>query len=76
MKKCKLKHEITLNMADIPEHIPQGLITFSRKTLETMKKHWAQAKKDKQNSFEVNGHRFLTAYAKYLIDYLDERLPK
>ncbi len=51
-------------------HADQGVITWTRPKLERFKLEVAEA----GTSFEFEGKFFLTAYAKYLIRYLDEIL--
>jgi hypothetical protein len=55
-------------------------IGWTRPLLDTFKKRYQDAvlKGELQFEFEVNGvkHDFITAYAKYLIEYLEMNLPR
>lgn len=39
--------------------------------VKTLKRHYAKAVKNSQTSFTVYGYKFLTEYAKYLIEYAE-----
>lgn len=60
--------------------MPDTTIGWTRPLLEQFKQRYEQAVKngELQFEFEVNGvkHDFITAYAKYLIEYLEMNLPR
>lgn len=55
-----------------------GFVTFTRPELERLKVAYKQAaeRHTANDSFTFDGHTFVIAYAKYLIEYLEARLPK
>lgn len=46
-------------------------IDFDRDRLESFKRAYDKCESD---TFEFDGHTFLKSYAKYMIEYLEERL--
>ncbi|HXS14447.1 MAG TPA: hypothetical protein VN734_17240 [Acidobacteriaceae bacterium] len=60
--------------------MPDTTIGWTRPLLEKFKERYRQAvlNSEIQFVFEINGvkYDFVTAYAKYLIEYLESNLPK
>ncbi len=53
------------------------LVTFDRPTLERFKTAYNKARLHPLTDvFEFDGKQYVLGYAKYLIEYLDERLAK
>jgi hypothetical protein len=48
-------------------------IEFTRAKLAKLKEMYSHAKANKIEQFQFEGHPMLTAYAKYLIEYLEGR---
>lgn len=51
-------------------------ITFDEPKLKRLKESYQQAIKDKKDSFIFEGHELLTSYAKYMIEYLEDKFKK
>jgi hypothetical protein len=51
-------------------------ITFDRQEVANLKRYYNKAVKDQTKSFFFRGNILLTAYAKYLIEYLDSQFKK
>ena len=49
-------------------------ITWTRPMLERLKAEHAKAEKFGEPTFQFEGHRFVTNYAKYLIEHLEKIL--
>lgn len=49
-------------------------INFDRTKLKELKQLYSIAVKDGRESFMYEGHELLTSYAKYLIEFLTDRL--
>lgn len=47
------------------------LIEFDRQELSNLKRAYTMALKNKKETFLFKGKKFLTTYAKYLIEYLE-----
>lgn len=47
-------------------------ITFTRAKLDELKNAYAMAKRRGADQFELDGHPLIMAYAKYLIEYLEQ----
>lgn len=54
--------------------MPQTTITWNRPMLARFKKAYNKAVEDKVETFVFDGHEFVPAYAKYLIEYLTGQL--
>ena len=50
-----------------------GTVQFDRPTLARLKRAYNKACEAKLDSFVFEGHELLVAYAKYLIEYLEDR---
>lgn len=48
-------------------------IQFTRPMLESLKEAYQQALNNRQDVFIWEGHEMLVAYAKYLIEFLEQR---
>lgn len=51
----------------------QETITFTPESFRSFKKLWAVSAQQGDEQFTFEGHEFLTAYAKYLIEYIETR---
>lgn len=51
-------------------------ITFDRLKLSRLKKRYGIAREKKEESFRFEGSEFVTDYAKYLIEYLENKFGK
>ena len=51
-------------------------ITFDKSTLDSLKMEYSKAVNNHHESFTFKGHKLLTSYAKYLIQYLEIKLKK
>lgn len=51
------------------------MIAWTRPMLERFKKTFKQAETNGADSFMFDGKEFVTLYAKYLIEYLETKLP-
>ena len=60
---------------DLPK-THDNYITWDRSLLEKFKKKYYYTVNGGAESFKFQGHEFLVAYAKYLIQYLDTVLVK
>jgi hypothetical protein len=49
---------------------------FGRLKLEQLKKAYRRAVAENEKIMFFDGHELVTGYAKYLIEYLEERLPR
>lgn len=49
-------------------------ITFDRPTYMKLKRAYNKARDENRESFTFEGHELLVSYAKYLIEYLEDRL--
>ena len=62
-------------MSDLTAKDPVVGVTFNRPKLEAFKQSYRVAvRKGADTVFEFEGNRYLVAYAKYMIQYLEERL--
>ena len=52
---------------------PQVQITWTPELLQQLKRVYANALDNGRESFVFDGHGLLTGYAKYLIEYLEQR---
>jgi predicted GTPase len=52
------------------------VISWTRPMLERFKKAYATAVTANADTFRFDGNEFVRSYARYLIEYLEERLPK
>lgn len=52
------------------------MINFDRDKLRQLKTHYNKAVKANKESFIFNGDEYLTAYAKYVIEYLSSQFEK
>lgn len=60
------------------EQIPiaeKKTMTFTHELREELRNRYVRADNDGQVSFEFHGVTMLTEYAKYLLEYLDMKLP-
>jgi len=51
-------------------------ISWDRAKLERFKQAYKKAVDARSDTFTFDGHDFVVGYAKYLIEYLEGRLPK
>jgi hypothetical protein len=51
-----------------------GVININMPTYKKLKKAYEQALKDNQNSFIFEDNELLVSYAKYLLQYLEDKL--
>ena len=49
-------------------------VTWTRAKLDSLKETYHEAKKQEAVEFTFDGHRFYTAYARYLIEFLEGKL--
>jgi len=56
-----------------PSEIPEHHIVWTREKLARLIKTHAEAVRTGQAEFDFEGNHFVTAYAKYLIEYLTGR---
>jgi hypothetical protein len=49
-------------------------INFDRIKLKALKKKYTEAVKDNKETFIFEGNEFLVSYAKYVIEYLENKL--
>lgn len=52
------------------------MIVWDREKLARFKEAYAKVKDRPKDTFMFAGHEFVVGYAKYLIEYLEDRLPK
>jgi len=52
------------------------LILWTRPMLNRFKREYGKARKADVKVFTFDGHEFLPDFAKYLIEYLDQRIAK
>ena len=50
-------------------------VTFDRPKLERLKTALAEAPGDRDAVFQFEGNEYVKSYAKYLIEYLERKLP-
>ena len=53
----------------------QNVVKWNREKLERFKQAYAACPGDGNQIFQFEGHDFVKAYAKYLIEFLDQKLP-
>lgn len=49
------------------------VMIFHKKTVEKLRQKYNQARADGADSLQFDSHELMTAYCKYLIEYLDQR---
>lgn len=49
-------------------------MTFDERKLGALKRAYQEAVQKKRDSFEFEGEQLLTAYAKYLVEFLEEKM--
>lgn len=52
------------------------IMKLTTKEIKKLKKLYNKAVEQETESFMFNGHEILTAYAKYLLEYLEEAIKK
>ena len=62
------------NEVSIVAGIDKKIISFNRQTTEQLRTAYNQACADDKEQFVFDGQRLVTQYAKYLLEYLEERL--
>jgi len=54
----------------------EGYIIFTKKKTDELRTAYNQMRADGEYKFKFEGHELLVGYAKYLLEYLDDRLGK
>jgi hypothetical protein len=49
----------------------EGNVVFNEKNFKVFKSEFDKSVQEKKEEFSFQGHRFVTGYAKYLIEYLE-----
>ena len=50
-----------------------GYVIFTPEKANALRKAMEQAKKNRQDTFEFEGHEYLVSYAKHLLEFLDAK---
>jgi hypothetical protein len=51
----------------------KNMVEFDRKKRDRLRKRYKEAVEKKEDQFEFEGNKYVTSYAKYLLEYLDSK---
>jgi hypothetical protein len=75
-KSGKLMEELTRAILKKESEMSEETMVFTKRKYLDLRNDYLKAVEEDKKEFEFEGHRFLTAYAKYLLEYLTMELEK